>query len=394
MAMNAPVEFRRAARISSLDISEIVRVSEQVAAMRAKGEDVIALSTGEPDFPTPDHVIEAAHAAARAGKTRYPATAGTPELRAAIAERAEAEPAQVIVSTGAKQVLANAMLATLDPGDEVIVPAPYWTTYTDMVTMAGGVPVTVACDMEAGFKLSPEALERAITPRTRWLMLNSPSNPCGALYSAEELRGLAEVLTRHPGVWIIADEIYQYLSYAPFTSFMAAAPELAGRTLVVNGVSKAWSMTGWRIGWGIGPAELISAMAAVQGQITSGACSISQAAALAALTGGTDLIEERRGILLARRDRVVARLAAIEGFQCPVPDGAFYVFPNVEGAMARGGFASDAAFCNWLLAEAGVAIVPGRAFGLSGHARISFAYGDADLNEGLGRIAQAVAALA
>ncbi len=378
--------FTRASRIAGLEISEIVQLSEKAAALKAAGRDVVALSTGEPDFPTPPHVVEAAHRAALAGKTRYPATLGTPELRAAVAAANGVQPAEVIISTGAKQVLANAMLASLDPGDEVIMPAPYWTSYSDIVLMAGGTPVVIPCAMAAGFKLSPEALEAAITPRTRWLMLNSPSNPSGAIYTAGEIRALAEVLARHPQVWILSDEIYDHLSYVPFTPFRQAAPDLAERLLVVNGVSKAYSMTGWRIGWGIGPAALVKAMGAVQGQITSGACSIAQAAALAALTGDQALLETRRAAMRTRRDRVVAGLNAMPGVTCPMPDGAFYAFPDITGAIARGGFDSDAALCGWLLDEAGVAIVPGRAFGLPGHARLSFAYADSDLEAGLQRI--------
>ncbi len=388
--MTASAGFSRASRIANLEISEIVQLSERAAALKAEGRDVIALSTGEPDFPTPAHVIEAAHAAALAGKTRYPATLGTAELRAAIAAANGAKPGEVIVSTGAKQVLSNAMLATLNPGDEVIMPAPYWTSYSDIVALAGGRPVVIPCAMTEGFKLGAEALEAAITPRTRWLMLNSPSNPSGAIYSAAEIRALAEVLARHPHVWVLSDEIYDHLSYEPFTPFKAAAPELAGRLLVVNGVSKAYAMTGWRIGWGVGPAELIRAMGAVQGQITSGACSIAQAAALAALTGDQGLLDERRTAMQARRDRVTAALNATPGIVCPVPDGAFYVFPDISDAIAYGGFDSDAALCGWLLDEAGVAIVPGRAFGLPGHARLSFAYADAELEAGLSRIRTAL----
>ena len=390
--MTASPGFKRASRIAAMEISEIVQLTERAAALRAEGRDLIALSTGEPDFPTPDHVIAAAHAAALAGKTRYPATAGTPELRKAIAAQNGVTAAQVMVSTGAKQVLANAMLATLDKGDEVIMPAPYWTSYSDIVAMADGTPVVLTCPMEEGFKLSPARLEAAITPRTRWLMLNSPSNPSGAIYSADEIRALAEVLARHPQVWILSDEIYDHLSYTDFTPFTKVAPELADRVLVVNGVSKAYAMTGWRIGWGIGPVDLIRAMGAVQGQVTSGACSIAQAAALAALTGDQSLLETRRAAMQARRDTLVRGLNATPGVTCPMPDGAFYVFPDFSEAIAKGGFASDADLCGWLMDEAGVAIVPGRAFGLPGHARISFAYSDKDLAAGLQRIQQALSA--
>jgi aspartate aminotransferase len=314
-------------------------------------------------------------------------------LRQAIADKAQVQVENVVVSTGAKQVLANAMLATLDAGDEVIIPAPYWTSYSDIVAMAGGRAKVVACSMAQGFKLTPDQLEAAITPKTRWLMLNSPSNPCGMIYTGEDIRALTQVLVRHPHVWVLADEIYEHLSYANFTSFSAAAPELAERTLIVNGVSKAWSMTGWRIGWGIGPTVLIKAMVAVQGQVTSGACSVAQAAALAAISGDPTLLAKRRAIFEERRTFVVDALNDIEGITCPTPDGAFYVFPDITGLMEIGGFASDAEACQWILQAAGVAIVPGRAFGLPGHARLSFAYGKSDLENGLARIASAVNSL-
>ncbi|WP_374436419.1 pyridoxal phosphate-dependent aminotransferase [Tabrizicola sp.] len=382
--------FTRADRIRGLEVSEIVQISEEAATLRAAGRDVVSLSTGEPDFPTPSHVIEAAHQAALAGQTRYTANSGTPALRAAIAVQAGTTAAEVIVSTGAKQVIANAMLATLNPGDEVVMPAPFWTSYADIVSMAGGRPVVVPCPMETGFKLSPSALKAALTPRTRWLMLNSPSNPSGAVYSAAELRALAEVLARHPQVWILSDEIYRHLAYVPFTPFTEAAPELRDRTLIVDGVSKAYAMTGWRIGWGIGPKALIGAMGTVQGQVTSGASSVSQAAALAALTGDQSLLATRRADWQVRRDRVVHALNAIPGIDCPSPDGAFYVFPRITAAMEATGHATDADFCRWLLHDHGVALVPGRAFGLPGHLRLSFAYSQADLDKGLARIAAAL----
>ncbi|NIZ12562.1 pyridoxal phosphate-dependent aminotransferase [Phaeobacter sp. HF9A] len=384
--MTLQQNFRRAQRIAALEISEIVQLTERAAELRAQGKDVVALSTGEPDFPTPPHVVEAAHRAALEGQTRYPATMGTPALRDVIADQNGVTRANVIVSTGAKQVIANAMLATLDAGDEVVIPAPYWTSYSDVVRMAGGTPVVVTCPMAQGFKITPEQLEQAITPATRWVMLNSPSNPSGAIYSASEQKALGEVLARHPQVLILVDEIYAHLSYVPFSSFTEVVPELAARVLIVNGVSKAYSMTGWRIGWGIGPAEMIKAMGAVQGQITSGACSISQAAALAALTGDQGLLNERRDILRQRRDKVVAALNALEGVTCPQPDGAFYAFPDVSGALKAGGFGSDAEFCAALLDKAGLALVPGRAFGLPGHLRLSFAYAESALDTGLDRI--------
>lgn len=382
--------FQSSERINGIEISQIVQISETAAQMRSNGTDVIALSTGAPDFPTPDFVIQAAHDAALGGQTGYTATAGTNELRDAIAKQSNASRDQVIVSTGAKQVLANAMLATLDAGDEVIIPTPYWTSYSDIVAMAGGKAVTVPCPMAQNFKLTAESLEKAITPKTRWLMLNSPSNPSGAIYSKAEIRALAAVLQNHTHVWVLADEIYEHLSYAPFISFADAAPELVNRTLIVNGVSKAWAMTGWRIGWGVGPAPLIRAMTAIQGQVTSGACSISQAAALAALTGDRQLLTDRLQDFDTRRKLVVAGLNAMAGITCPEPDGAFYVFPNIEEMMAKGGFKTCADACKWLLEKAHVAIVPGSAFGLAGHARISFAYSQSDLNNGLSRIADAL----
>ncbi|MDZ4055236.1 MAG: pyridoxal phosphate-dependent aminotransferase [Phenylobacterium sp.] len=382
--------FARADRICGLEVSEIVQISEQAAALRATGRDVVSLSTGEPDFPTPDHVIQAAHQAALQGQTRYTANSGTTPLRAAIAADAGVTVAEVIVSTGAKQVIANAMLATLNPGDEVVMPAPFWTSYADIVSMAGGRPVVVPSPMEAGFRLSPQALEAAITPRTRWLMLNTPSNPTGAIYTTEDLRALAQVLARHPQVWVLSDEIYRHLNFVPFTPFTEAAPNLRDRTLTVDGVSKAYAMTGWAIGWGIGPKALIGAMGTVQGQVTSGASSVSQAAALAALTGDQSLLDTRRKAWRVRRDRVVDALNALPGIDCPLPDGAFYVFPRITAAMEATGHPTDAAFCRWLLHDHGIALVPGRAFGLPGHLRLSFAYSDADLTRGLSRIAAAL----
>ncbi|RLQ89189.1 pyridoxal phosphate-dependent aminotransferase [Notoacmeibacter ruber] len=384
--------FRPANRMQGLALSEIVQISEKAAQLRAEGRDIVSFGTGEPDFPTPPDIIAAAHKSALAGQTRYTPTAGTPALRDAIAAQANSGRENVLVSTGAKQVIANALMATLDPGDEVIIPTPYWTTYSDIVRICQAVAVTVPCPMDEGFKLSPDMLEQAITPRSRWLMLNSPSNPSGAVYSAEEIRALAAVLERNPHVWILSDEIYEHLTYGDFASFAAEAPALKERTLTVNGASKAWSMTGWRIGWGIGPRPLIAAMAAVQGQFTSGASSISQAAALAAIQGDTALLKERCAILKSRRDRVVAALNAMPGLRCRVPEGAFYAFASCAGLLKPEGgpFKSDADLCRWLLEDAGVALVPGRAFGLPGYVRLSFAYSDAELSDGLSRMAEAL----
>ncbi len=390
--------LRKSSRIDGMALSEIVAISEAAARLRASGHDVLALSTGEPDFPTPPHVRKAATLAMQNGVTRYMPTSGMPALRKAVADAAGVAPANVIVSTGAKQVLANMFLATLDPGDEVVVPAPCWSSYFDMVALAGGETVKLRCGAEAGFKMTPEQLEAAITPRTRWLLLNSPSNPTGAVYTAAELAALGAVLKRHPHVWIASDEIYDLICYAPFTSFRQACPELADRTMLINGVSKAHAMTGWRIGWGIAPPALIDAMTAVQGQVTSGACSIAQAAAVAAVTGDMQHIDDRRNAFRARRDYVVDALNAIPGIDCPVPDGAFYVFPSCAGVLGHKTpdgtvLETDADFCGHVLASAGLAIVPGRAFGLPGHFRLSYAYARSDLEEGCARLQRAVADL-
>jgi len=397
-------ELRRSDRAASLQLSEIVKISEAARARQAAGHDVLTFGTGEPDFPTPDHVIEAAHQAALAGDTGYPPTQGKPALRKAIVDDCTRfagftpDVAEVMVSTGAKQVISNAFAATVNPGEEVILPAPYWTSYADIVDFCQGVIVNVPCGADNGFRITPEQLEEAITPNTRWLMLNTPGNPSGAMYSGDDLAALAEVLRRHPHVWIVADEIYMHIVYAPFTSFRHAAPDLADRTLIVNGVSKTYAMTGWRLGWGIGPVDLIKAMAAVQGQSTSGASSISQAAALAALTGPQNLIAERCDAFLARRDMVVSALNAIDGLNCPTPGGAFYVYPDCSGLFGRVTPAgdvleNDADVCTYLLIEGNVALVPGRAFGLPGYFRLSYAYSETDLTEGCARIARAVAQL-
>lgn len=398
--MTQPADFRRSRRASALSLSEIVRISEAARALQAQGKPVLTFGTGEPDFPTPDHVIEAAHRAALGGQTSYTPTQGIAPLRQAVADQAgfAVEAGEVLISTGAKQVLSNAFLATLDPGDEVIVPAPYWTSYSDIIEFCEAKLVPVACPVDTGFLLTAEALEAAITDKTRWLLLNSPGNPSGAMYSEAQLQALAEVLRRHPHVWVLADEIYQHIAYAPFTCFRNAAPDLANRMLIVNGVSKAHAMTGWRIGWGIGPAPLIKAMTAIQGQSTSGACSISQAAALAALTGSQDHLKTRNDEFRDRRDLVVAGLNAIDGLTCPEPTGAFYAFPSCADVIGRSTPAgkvleTDADYCDYLLNEALVALVPGRAFGLPGHFRLSYAYAEAELREGLRRITEATAAL-
>lgn len=403
-SMNNTMAFRRSARTASLQVSEIVRISEAANALKESGRDVLSFGTGEPDFPTPEHVVEAAHDAAKNGQTRYPPTQGVNVLREAIVEDWKnttgvvAEPSQVIVSNGAKQVISNAFLASIDPGDEVLVPTPYWTSYSDIIATCQGVLKPLQTHAKDQFCLQPETLAQAITEKSRWLMLNSPGNPSGALYPRKSLRELADVLREHPQVMILADEIYQHISYDDFTSFRSIAPELADRTLIVNGVSKAYSMTGWRIGWGIGPSEMISAMTAVQGQATSGASSISQAAAVAALQGPQDLLASRLADFRERRDFVVDQLNATALLHCEPPGGAFYVLPTcseVIGKRTAAGqdIGSDADFCKYLLNDYGVALVPGRAFGAPGHFRVSYAYSRAELTEGCARISKAVAAL-
>jgi len=397
--------LRPARRMANVGLSEIVQVSEAAAALKSAGRDVISLGTGEPDFPTPPHVIAAAHSAALAGETKYTATQGTAALRRAIAQACQRDngyaptPAEIIVSTGAKQAVFNALFATLDPDDEVIIPAPYWTSYADMVTVCGGVVRGIATSGADGFRLRPEALAAAISPRTRWLLLNSPGNPSGAVLSAADQAALAGVLRAHPHVAVLSDEIYQHICYVPFTSFRMVAPDLADRTLIVNGVSKFASMTGWRLGWGIGPAALIKTMVEVQGQVTSGASSVSQAAAVAALLGPQDYIEARRAAFRKRRDLVAAALNATGRLHCPLPDGAFYLYVDCApcfGLAARSGkcITDDATFCAELLAQEGVAVVPGRAFGLPGHFRLSYAYDEASLTRASAAIARFCASLA
>lgn len=397
--------FRRASRIATVELSEILQISEAAAAMKKAGRDVISLGTGEPDFPTPAAVTEAAYKAALGGETTYTATVGTAPLREAIADDCERvngyRPgvAEIIVCTGAKQVIFNAFFATLEPGDEVIIGAPYWTSYPDMVGVCGGKPVVIATTADNGFAISADQLRAAITPRTRWLLLNSPGNPSGAVYSAAQLQALAEVLRDNPHVGIIADEIYQHICYVPFTSFRMVAPDLADRTLIVNGVSKSYAMTGWRIGWGIAPKRLIDAMIAVQGQITSGASSVSQAAALAALTGDQQMLAERNDDFRSRRDMVRAALNATGLIKCGSADGAFYLFPDCTatfGKVTPAGqrIEKDADFCRALLDAEGVALVPGRAFGVPGHFRLSYAYSRASLTEASKRIARFCQSLA
>ena len=386
--------------------SPTVAVTTRALELRAAGRDVIGLGAGEPDFPTPENVREAGKRAIDDGRTKYTAVDGVPELKQAIAGKFVRDnglqygPEEITVGSGGKQVLWNALLATLNPGDEVIVPAPYWVSYPDMTLMAGGTPVIVEAGLEQGFRLTPAQLEAAITPRTKWLIFNSPSNPTGAAYSADQIAALAEVLMRHEHVWVLTDDIYEHLTYGDFrfATMAEVEPRLKPRTLTMNGVSKAYSMTGWRIGYAGGPEELIAAMRKVQSQTTSNPCSISQWASVEALNGPQDYIDEARAAFARRRDLVVAALNDIDGIGCPTPEGAFYVYPSIAGLIgktSKGGasIGTDEAFATALLDETGVAIVFGAAFGLSPAFRVSYAASDEMLRDACARIAEFCAGL-
>ncbi|NSY39590.1 pyridoxal phosphate-dependent aminotransferase [Leisingera sp. ANG59] len=400
-------EFRRARRLDPIEVSEILTIGAKAAEMKRQGAPVIILGAGEPDFDTPDHIKEAAAAAMRAGETKYTPLGGTLALRQAIQAKFKRDNGldyaldEIIAGTGAKEILFDAFMASLNPGDEVIVPTPYWTSYSDIIRIAGGEPVLVPCGDGTGFRLTEEKLEAAITPRTRWLLLNSPSNPAGAGYSAADYQPLLEVLLRHPDVWLMADDMYEHITYGGFEFATPAQvePRLKDRVLTVNGVSKAYAMTGWRLGYAGGPKALIDAMKVVQSQSTSHPSSISQAAAAAALNGPQEVLAERRASFQARRDLVVEALNGMEGITCPVPEGAFYTFANCAGLLGKrtpGGrvLETDADFCAYLLDQHHVAVVPGRAFGISPYFRISYATSEAELREALTRIGRAVAALA
>jgi aspartate aminotransferase len=379
--------------------SPTIAITARARELKAQGRDIISLSAGEPDFDTPANVRAAAKAAIDRGETRYTSPEGIPELRRAIAAKFARDnhlaydPSQVVVSTGGKQVLFNALLATVNQGDEVVVPAPYWVSYPDMVALAGGTPVIVAGTLENNFKITPEALAAAITPRSKWLIFNSPSNPTGAGYSRPELRALTDVLVRHPHLWVMTDDMYEHIAFAPFAFATPAEvePRLLDRTLTVNGVSKAYAMTGWRIGYAAGPEPLIRAMTTIQSQSTSNPCSISQWAAVEALTGPQDYITEAAVAFRRRRDLVVAALDACPGLACPEPQGAFYVYPSIAGLIGRRTPAgvridTDEAFAAELLAAEGVAVVFGAAFGLSPNFRISYAAADHVLDDACHRI--------
>ena len=390
-------------RLSAIKPSPTIAVSTKAAELKAAGVDVIGLGAGEPDFDTPEHVKDAARKAIADGKTKYTAVDGIPELKQAIVDKFAREnnisctTAEVTVGTGGKQVLYNAFMASLNIGDEVIIPAPFWVSYPDMVLLAGGTPVTVACPAEAGFKMTAAQLDAAITPRTKWLILNSPSNPSGAGYSAAELKALADVVRRHEHVHVLTDDMYEHLVYGDFTfaTFAEVAPDLRDRTLTLNGVSKAYCMTGWRIGYATGPQPLIKAMAKVQSQSTSSPNSIAQYAAVEALNGPLDFMASNLKAFDARRQLVVDALNAIDGFDCPNPDGAFYVFPSVAGLIGRKTpdgtvIENDSALVSWLLEDGGVAAVQGVAFGLEPHFRISYATSTEALEEACARIKSSI----
>ncbi|HEX9905428.1 MAG TPA: pyridoxal phosphate-dependent aminotransferase [Propylenella sp.] len=385
--------------LSRVKPSATIAVTQKARELKEAGRDVIGLGAGEPDFDTPDNIKEAAIDAIRRGETKYPPVAGIAPLRKAVAEKFRREnqldykPEQVIVGTGGKQILYNAFVATLNPGDEVVIPAPYWVSYPEMVLLNGGTPRFVECPIETGFKLTPEALAAAITERTKWLVFNSPSNPSGAAYSRAELRALTDVLLRHPQVWILTDDMYEHLLYTdePFATIAEVEPRLCERTLTMNGVSKAYAMTGWRIGYAAGPKRLVDAMVMVQGQQTSGACTIAQWASVEALNGPQDFVAKSRAVFQERRDLVVSMLNQASGLKCPSPEGAFYVYPSCAGAVGKRApsgkvIETDEDFVSELLETDGVAVVHGSAFGLGPNFRISYATSTEILEDACARI--------
>jgi len=392
--------------LSRMKPSATIAMTQKARDLKASGRAVVDLTVGEPDFDTPDNVKNAAMDAIRRGQTKYTPVAGIVPLREAIAAKFSREnnldykPAQTIVGTGGKQILFNAMMATLDPGDEVVIPRPYWVSYPEMVAVCGGTPVFAETSIANGFKLTAAALEKAITPRTKWLILNSPSNPSGAAYTEAELKALADVLLKHPNVWVLTDDMYEHLIYGDFAfrTIAEVEPNLYDRTLTMNGVSKAYAMTGWRIGYAAGPLTLIKAMDSLQSQQTSGACSIAQWAAVEALNGPQDFVARNKAIFQARRDLVVSMLNQARGLTCPSPEGAFYVYPSCEALIGRKTRAgkvidSDEAFCSALLEEEGVAVVFGTAFGLGPNFRISYATSETALEDACTRVQRFTASL-
>ena len=388
-------------RVDQIKPSATIQVSMQAMALQAQGQDIVSLGFGEPDFDTPPHIRQAAIAAIEAGATRYTAVDGTPELKSAIIAKLQREngldfePDQIIVSNGAKQSLFNLMMAVLNRGDEVIVPAPYWVSYPDMVKLAEGLPAILAASPENDYKITARELQNTLNDNTRMLILNSPSNPTGKVYSEREYAEMGAVLVDHPKVFVACDDIYEHIYWGegPYRTFLNACPELANRTLLVNGVSKGYAMTGWRIGYLAGPADLVAAMCKVQGQSTSCPGSVSQAAATAALNGPQDCVEEMRQAFRKRYEYVHAALNAIEGVECPTCDGAFYAFPSFQGFIDRvDGIRDDVDLAAWLLEHAGVSTVPGTAFGAPGHLRLSYAASMDYLEDAIARIRRAVEA--
>jgi aspartate aminotransferase len=393
-------------RLARVKASPTMAITALATELKAAGRDIISLSVGEPDFDTPQNIKDAGIAAIARGDTKYTVFDGRMELKEAVAAKfkrengLDYEPTQVSVSSGGKQVLYNAMVATLNPGDEVVIPAPFWVSYPEMVLLADGTPVPVACPQNYGFKMRPEDLDAAITPKTKWLILNSPSNPTGAAYTEADLRAVADVLLKHPHVWVMTDDMYEHLTYDGFEykTIAQVEPRLYDRTLTVNGVSKAYCMTGWRIGYAGGPKQLIKAMGAIQSNSTANPCSISQAAAIEALNGPQDFIAPNAAVFKQRRDLVVAALNKIPGLHCPRPEGAFYVYPSCAGLLGKKTpqgevIKTDEDFVKYLLAAEGVAVVHGDAFGLAPHFRISYATGTETLKEACKRIERACLAL-
>lgn len=388
-----------AKRLSAVKPSPTLAVTTKAKELKAQGVDVVDLGVGEPDFPTPKHICDAAKAALDRGETKYVPVAGTLAFRQAICGKLKREnnldytPDEITVNCGGKGTLYNLFIATVNEGDEVVIPAPYWVSYPDMVRLAGGTPVFVTGYEENGFKITPDDLEKAITPKTKWFVLNSPSNPSGAAYSREELRALADVLARHENVWIVSDEIYEHIVYDGFKSYSiaAVAPELKNRTLTVNGLSKSFSMTGWRVGYAAGPVEVIKAMNKVQSQSTSHAVSFCQSAGVVALNSPMDFLAERNATFKARRDMVAAKLNAVKGMSCRTPEGAFYLYPSVAGCIGKKTpdgkvIENDTDFASALLEAEGVAVVPGVAFGLSPYFRLSYATSTEALEKACERI--------
>lgn len=393
-------------RLSRIKPSPTIAVSTKAAELKSAGADVIGLGAGEPDFDTPEHIKQAATAAMAAGKTKYAPVAGIPELRRAICDKFKRDngltytPDQITVNCGGKQSIYNALMASLNPGDEVIIPAPYWVSYPDITLLAEGEPVIVNCPENANFKMTPAALEAAITPKTKWLILNSPSNPTGAAYTRADMVALGEVLKKQPHVWVMTDDIYEFIVYDDFefTTFAQAVPEMYDRTLTLNGLSKAYCMTGWRVGYAAGPVDIIKAMNKIQSQSTTGTSTISQWASVAALDGDHSFIPEHNKVFKDRRDLVVSMLNQATGLTCATPEGAFYVYPSCAGAMGKTTpegkvLKTDEDFVTYLLETEGVAAVHGEAFGLSPHFRISYATSTDLLEDACQRIQRACAAL-